>query len=395
MTDIERVKEMVSEGRITAEEGDQLIKVLLEVDDANNAAIDAAIDADYAAALEAADRVESTEGQSDTLAAPATAVSAAPEAATAAADGAAADGADVKPAAFAAAGLDAARDAAREAGREAGRLAREAAREARENARAARDAAREAARSARGAARDLRRGGPGPTSTAPRPGAAIAPSGTKWVTIEMIAGDLDVWAVDGLSGPEVEGGPGNVNVEDTADGYTVKFAPDRGGVLDRVLSHIRSGSLRVRVPSDHGVVVKATAGDVDLHGVRYLRGNLTAGDLNADGLEGIDFSSMAGDLDVAAKLTSGRHVLTVGAGDVEFTLDDRSDVTVDAAVSIGEASSDAAGFSRNARTVGSELSGQVGSGAAHLELRATTGDVDVSVRRLTAGEGETGAPSRV
>ena len=364
MTDIERVKEMVSQGQITAEEGDQLIKVLQEVDDANYAAIDAAIDANYAAALEAADRVEHVDvAHSGPAAKPAS------DAATEAFDSA------VRTAKTAAA-------AAAEAGREAGRMAREAAREARENARNARDAAREAARGAREAARELRRGGPGPSTSGPRPGAAIAPAGTPWVTIEMIAGDLDVWAVDGLSGPEVEGGPGNINVEDTPDGYTVKFAPDRGGVLDRFLSHIRSGTLRVRIPPDHGVVVKATAGNFDLHGVRYLRGSLTAGDLNADALEGIDFSSMAGDLDVGLRLTSGSHVLSVGAGDVEVKLDDRSDVTVEASVSIGDASSDAPGFSHNDRAIGSQLSGTLGSGAAHLELRATTGDVDVSVARL-------------
>ena len=211
----------------------------------------------------------------------------------------------------------------------------------------------------------------------------------------MIAGDLDVWAVDGLSGPEVEGGPGTINVEDTAEGYTVKFAPDRGGVMDRFLSHIRSGDLKVRIPSDHGVVIKATAGDVDLHGVRYLRGNLTAGDLNADVLEGIDFSSMAGDLDVGLRLTTGRHVLTIGAGDVEVTLDDRSDVTVDATVSIGDATSHAPGFSRNHRSIGSQLGGQGGSGAAHLELRATTGDVDVAVRRLSDRDSGTDEERRV
>lgn len=339
MSDIERVKELVAEGRITADEGDQLIKVLMEVDDADDAAIDAAYEADIAAA-DRAELLAMQEAEFDE------------ERPVPAADSPGHDGSSYLG--------DARRAAATVA-----------------------DAAREAAQTARNAAREVRRGVTGSRAgeTGARPGVAIAPAGTKWVTVEMIAGDLDVWAVDGLSGPEVEGGQGNVDVEDAADGYTVKFAPDRGGALDRLLSHFRSGTLRVRIPSDHGLVVKATAGDVDLHGVRYLRGKLTAGDLSADALEGVDFSSMAGDLDVALLLKEGKHVLTVGAGDVEVTLDDRSDVTVDAFVSIGDVSSDEQGFSHARRAVGGQLTGALGSGEARLELRATTGDIDVKVGR--------------
>jgi hypothetical protein len=389
VSDIERVKEMVAEGRITADEGNQLIKVLMEVDDADDAVIDAA----YEAAIEAADQAEQLaveEAGADGGSEPVRQTDE-PGAATH-------FDAHVQAAAAAA-------SAAGEMGREAARLAREVAhqtaRDVRESARVARDAAREAARGARQAARgareaarDLRHGvvTPGAKPTGTRPGSAIAPPGTRWVTVEMIAGDLDVWAVDGLTSPEVEGGPGNINVEDTPDGYAVKFAPDRGGALDRFLSHVRSGSLRVRVPPDFGVVVKATAGDVDLHGVRYLRGNLTAGDLSADRLEGIDFSSMAGDVEVSLRITGGQHVLTMGAGDVEVVLDDRSDVRVEAAVSIGDVSSEASGFSHSRRTVGGEMTGQLGSGEGRLELRATTGDIQVNVGRVAErGSTSTGA----
>ena len=389
MSDIERVKEMVAGGQITAEEGDQLIKVLREVDAADDAAIDAAYEADIAAA----DRVEMLAAQAEET----DAGEVAP-----ANTGAAAGDSDVIGGVMrtAATAVDAAMDAAADMGREAGRIARQAAhqtaRDMRESARAARDAAREAARGAREAARgareaarEMRRAdaGSGASLSGSRPGAAIAPTGTKWVTIEMVSGDLDVWAVDGLTGPEVEGGPGNINVEDSADGYTVRFSPGggSGGLIDKFLSHTRSGDLRVRIPSDHGVVVKATAGDVDLHGVRYLRGKLTAGDLSADALEGIDFSSMAGDLDVTLLVRHGNHALTVGAGDVEVTLDDRSDVSVDAVVSIGEVDSSEQSFSRVRRTVGGELTGVLGSGEARLSLRATTGDIDVRVRRTQAG----------
>lgn len=372
MSDIDRVKEMVAEGRITAEEGDRLIKVLTEVDAVDDAAIDAA----YDAAMEAADRVEMlAERENDPVP----------------------GNADIAGA-VGAAGREAAR-IAREAAQNTARDGREVARLARDAARDAARGAREAARGARDAARELRRGlgatGASQGASA-RPGAAIAPPGTRWVNIEMLSGDIDVWAVDGLVGPEVEGGPGNINVEDTPDGYTVKFAPDRGGVLDRFLSHVRSGSLKIRIPSDHGVVVRATAGDIDLHGVRYLRGSLTAGDLDADALEGVDFSSTAGDLDVNLLLRSGNHLLTVGAGDVAVTLDERSNVAVEANVSIGDATTSAPGFSHTHRTVGAQMAGTLGSGDGRLQVRATTGDVSVKVARMQfRGGATTGDDDRV
>ena len=394
MSDIERVKEMVAEGRITADEGDQLIKVLMEVDEADDAAIDAA----YEAAIEAADQAEQLAVEQSQVGA------GSPDQERSAGTEEAATHFQAHVHAATAAASTAG-EMSREAARRAREAAHQTARDVRESARVARDAAREAARGAREAARGAREAArglrhgvssSGAKPTGPRPGAAIAPAGTRWVTVEMISGDLDVWAVDGLTGPEVEGGPGNINVEDTPDGYTVKFAPDRGGTLDRFLSHVRSGSLRVRVPPEFGVIVKATAGDVDLHGVRYLRGNLTAGDLNADSLEGIDFSSMAGDVDVALRLTSGQHVLTMGAGDVDVKLDDRSDVTVEATVSIGEVSTRAQGFTHSRRTVGGEMTGRLGSGEGRLELRATTGDIFLSVGRVadrdsgSTGDGDHG-----
>jgi len=284
-----------------------------------------------------------------------------------------------------------AQHAAREAARQAAREAREAAREA---MRAAKDSARDAARDAKRVAKESVRtasdaakavGYVGAASTPAdepeRPGKGIAPEGTKWVIVEMLGGDLDVIAVPGLAAPEVEGGPGDIRIEDGPDGYRVRFEPGKGSLLGGLLSSLRSGEISIRMPSDHGLVVEATAGDVDLHGVKYLRGRMRAGDVNADRLEGVDFSMTAGDFDATLDLRAGRHVVTVGAGDVDIHLVEDSDLVVAGRVSIGDVDASVPGFERDSSGLGGTLSGVLGGGSARLDLRVTTGDLDVRLAR--------------
>ncbi len=281
----------------------------------------------------------------------------------------------------------AAREAARAAAREAREAAREALRAARDNARegarealrAARDSAREAAREAAGVAH----GGPAapPLKESDRPGKDIAPAGTRWVTVEMLGGDLEVHAVPGLTKPTVEGGPGELRVDEVEDGYRVRFDPEGSGFLGGLISSLRSGEIVLQMPADHGLVVEATAGDVQVHGVKYLRGRMRAGDLDAFGLEGVDFSMTAGDLDATLDLRSGRHAITVGAGDVNVKIVEGSDVAVSGRVSIGDVSTTAEGLERRSSGLGGTVTGTIGTGAARLDLRVTTGDLEVGTAR--------------
>jgi hypothetical protein len=198
----------------------------------------------------------------------------------------------------------------------------------------------------------------------------------------MLAGDLDVTVDDTLESPEVESdGPGGVVIEKTADGYRVSWDQAGGNFLDKMLGKLRTGDINLRLPPGHGVDLAATAGDVDLKGVPYLRGYLTAGDLDATGLKGIDFTSRAGNIDVDLTLTEGTHSLTVTAGNVKARLSSDSSVTVKGDVSIGDATSNVPGVKTNGRSLGSGLQGSYGAGAATLNFHVTTGNLELKVDR--------------
>lgn len=214
---------------------------------------------------------------------------------------------------------------------------------------------------------------------APTSQRAIAPAGTRWVTAELLAGDIDVYAVAGLTGPEIEGS-GEISAVETDYGFLIKLAPERGGILDRFLARVRSSDITVKIPADYGLNLRATAGDVDLHGVKYLQGRITAGDVRARGLEGIDFTTMAGDVDMELRLKEGEHSLICATGDLDVVLSPDSDVSIDGSVSIGDAHSSHPAIRTERHTLGERLTGTLGSGAARLSLRVTTGELAVKVK---------------
>lgn len=216
------------------------------------------------------------------------------------------------------------------------------------------------------------------TAGAPLSTRRIAPADTRWVTVEVLAGDIDVHAVPGLQRPEVVGS-GSIHLSETDYGYLIRQVPERGSVLERFLAHVRSDDVVIRIPADHGLNIRATAGDIDLHGVKYLQGRVTAGDISASGLEGIDFTTMAGDVDVSLRLKEGDHSLTGATGDLDVVLSPDSDVTIDGAVSIGDAHSNHPAISINRQVLGERITGTLGSGAARLSLRVTTGDLGIKV----------------
>src|SRR5690606_40694291 len=143
----------------------------------------------------------------------------------------------------------------------------------------------------------------------------------------------------------------------------------------------RSGDIRLSLPPDSGLVVEATAGDVALHGVKYLCGRVRAGDLTADRLEGVDFSMTAGEFDAAVDPRAGRDLVTVGAGDVNVDIVEGADVTVNGRVSIGDVEARVPGLERRSSGLGGTLHGVLGTGAARLDLRVTTGDLEVGTAR--------------
>jgi len=198
----------------------------------------------------------------------------------------------------------------------------------------------------------------------------------------MLAGDLDVVVDDDLDAPAIESdGPVDVIIERADNGFRVRWDQPSGSFLDKMIGRLRSGNLSMRLPPGYGLDLAATAGDVDLVGVPYLRGHLTAGDLDASGLKGIDFTSRAGDIEIDAELTTGSHRINVTAGNVQVRLAPTSNVAIKADASIGDISTKLPGLNTTSRSLGESLEGNYGNGAARLEVSVTTGSIDLRARR--------------
>lgn len=279
----------------------------------------------------------------------------------------------------------------REAAREAKEAAREAVREARssEVARDAKDAAREVADKVRAGVEQLRvslggaaaAGGAGdapadgaPAGAAVEPPAgpaAIAPEGTRWLAVDVPAGDVELIAAD-VAAPELD--PADTDA-------AVRLEPNDAGArvwLDgerSVWGRLKPVDVRVRVPRAWGVDLDVKAGDLDVRGVAYVRGRVLAGDVQVREAQGLDLECLAGDLSVSLRPTAGSHRLTARAGDVSVRFLPGSDATVSARVAMGEAS--ARGLTRERRGLGAVVSGRLGSGAARVAIELGAGDLEV------------------
>ncbi len=375
MNEVERIEAMRTAGTISHDEAERLIRVLREIGAAPaEAATDASNLAPQGGAPQAPPQLEP-------------AVVAQPHEPPAAGD-------EVRRARDA--GRDAERrlrDAAREAEHDVREAAREARDAAREAAHAARDAAREAVRSGRHdaeeaaqIARDAVRAGTerlrsafgsgaaapaeaaGPATEKPAAPTDIAPEGTSWLSIGLLAGDVDVFAGD-VAQPEITSGEG-VRLE--ADGAGSRLVVDREHGL---LGRFRPVDVEVRVPRAWGVDLDVKAGDLKLRDVAFVRGRVLAGDIDVRAATGIDLECGAGDLSVSLRPTVGRHRLSARAGDLEVRLLAGSDVEVAGRLSLGDAS--ARGFTLERRGLGAVVNGRLGTGRAHLAVELGAGDLNV------------------
>ena len=199
---------------------------------------------------------------------------------------------------------------------------------------------------------------------------------TRWVTISMLAGDLDVSVDSSLSEPVFEG---EAELTRRGGDFEIKQPPRRKNgqsVFGNVLGWAQSGDLEVRIPADYGLELRSQAGDVDIRGVPYLKGKLSAGDITAQDIGGVDLSVQAGDVDVSLNLRVGEHRLRAGAGDVNITISEGSSASVEGKVKVGSLSLKGP-FTRRDRTMGGRFEGVVGEGAARLEIDLMAGDVSV------------------
>ncbi len=225
----------------------------------------------------------------------------------------------------------------------------------------------------------------GPTPSTPPPSASKPPleptsnpstEVTRWVTVSMLAGGLDVCVDPSLSDPVFEG---KAEMTRRGDNFEIRQRPrQREGesILDNLLNWVKAGDIEVRIPSGYGLEVKSKAGDIDVEGVPYLKGKLLAGDVKAQEVGGIDLSLQAGDVDVSLYLTKGKHRLKARAGDVDIVILAGSSVTTKGNISAGSLRLKGP-FTRQESMTGGRFEGTVGDGAASLEIELMAGDVRV------------------
>lgn len=219
---------------------------------------------------------------------------------------------------------------------------------------------------------------------------ADLPEELRWVRVSVLAGDLDIRMDPSLREPVVEGESAHFEVKKDGDGYVVgparrDKAPRREGVdglIDEVGKFVGGivgrigGDLDIRIPRGFGVILDSKSGDVDVQGVPFVKGSLLAGDLDLRDVGGIDLSMSAGDVDASLRLSSGKHRITVSAGDVDVRLLEGSSVQVTGGVSMGDVEAESP-LTVKRTGMGGSLSGQIGDGSAELELSVSAGDLEV------------------
>lgn len=202
----------------------------------------------------------------------------------------------------------------------------------------------------------------------------------RWVRFEMLAGDLDVYVDGSLQAPVVRSTRDIEAVIEQADyGFLVKWEQLGQGLRGLLHQGAEASKVKLILPEGFGLDLRGTAGDVDLRGVPYLRGHLIAGDVDAKGLKGVDFTCRAGDVELELELTDGTHSLTVTVGDAELELGPNSSVQIVGEVVIGDIRSELPGVVPSGRGAGARLEGTVGAGAATLDVRVTTGNLELEV----------------
>jgi|GEM_PF-636412 len=206
----------------------------------------------------------------------------------------------------------------------------------------------------------------------------------RWVRVEFSAADLEVVGEEGLAMPEVEG-----KAEVVEERGQIVIRPSSLGFLG--LGRIRAGELRLRLPRSWGLEVWGGAGDLDVRGVRWVRGRVRAGDLCFRRIEGLEFQSSAGDLEIEALLRGGTHRLDVSAGDLRIKLLAGTSLRVEGVlggslfpnlglVRVQRSAAEGnlnlpAGFTR----LPGGFQGRVGAGEGELKIALKAGDLDLEV----------------
>lgn len=210
------------------------------------------------------------------------------------------------------------------------------------------------------------------------------PEGYRWLEVKLLAGDLDIEVSGEVSSPLVNSkGPGGVKLEKTDRGWrlTTESGFDERSILGKIVRRVAPMDAKLTLPEETAVRLQMTAGDVNIRGpIEFLSGNMVAGDLEVEETHGIDMSVRAGDVDVGVRVEEGRHRLTSVAGDLNVRVLPGTDAIVKGSVNIGELRVKG-DWERHSRGLGSSVEHKLGEGRGELVIQLGTGDLELGVER--------------
>lgn len=195
-----------------------------------------------------------------------------------------------------------------------------------------------------------------------------------WVSIKLGAGDLKIRVDDSVSEPQIESEMG-VAVTRRGQDFEVRGA-GRESLLENLLS--RLGDVSIRVPTGYGVDIHATSGDVGIDDIPFVKGRLTSGDIELRNVGGVDLSTIGGDLTVSLCLVTGEHRLKATSGDVDITILPGSSVSVTGKATSGDLSLPQ-NFQQEGRFGSRTFHGTIGTGDAKLSLGLISGDITLGI----------------
>jgi hypothetical protein len=190
-----------------------------------------------------------------------------------------------------------------------------------------------------------------------------SPTGLRWLTIKMMAKNLEIRVDESLSEPQVEG----AELERDGSGWRIE-TQKLEGLLSRFGGAVGEAfELDIRLPPEVGVSLDAKAGNVEVKDVPFFRGRVAAGNVELTRVRGIDLELKAGNLDAELLLAEGEHRVQVSMGNADVEILRGSSVRINGRASMG--------------SLNMKGPSKLGEGKASLDLLVKMGNLDVMVPR--------------
>ncbi len=213
--------------------------------------------------------------------------------------------------------------------------------------------------------------------TRPQQAAPQEPANLKWLTVDVLAGEVRVRVDDTIDFPvAVEG-----QVEQADDGARIsQLRSDHpGNFLEKIIDTARASSVRVAIPRGWGVRLDIKGGESHVDGaVPYVSGTVRAGSVNIEETSGINLEVNAGEVRAGLRLLGGNHRISTTAGSARLKLLRGSNTAVQARTTVGgirspELKVRESGLSAEARGVVSV--GTTGEATSTLTVSVVTGEI--------------------